>query len=244
MDTDTTGAAGASGTAGATDEADSAGDGATEGATEGAKGAGTGNGRTGIKLTAVVALTVALLAGLWKLGVLDDAPKPAGKPVECVEPRPTDPPGYPAMCAALNRPDLPALLGTPDDHVSTAHPAPLALGKDVMVEVRLMRTVVTLMDDSPSVEDMLGMPQFFAKPTTLLGHPAATYSSSTMVLAPGGKAGPGTRNLVVAQDPKAPGGRAVEIAVFRQDGQAPDDAALARVAETVMPTLPGWVAAP
>ncbi|MEU9041826.1 MULTISPECIES: DUF6215 domain-containing protein [unclassified Kitasatospora] len=203
-----------------------------------------GNDRTGLKLAGVVVLVAGVMAGLWGLGFLDTPPKPEDKPVECVAPRPTDPPGYPALCAAINRRDLPALLGTPEDRITTAHPAPLALGKDPMVEVRLLHTALAITDSSTTVEDMIGMPQFLAKPATVLGHPAVTYSSNALVLVPGGKTGPVTRSLVVAQDPKAPGGRAFELSIFREDGQAPDDATLNRLAETVMPTLPGWVAAP
>ncbi|WP_051830360.1 MULTISPECIES: hypothetical protein [Streptomyces] len=102
------------------------------------------------------------------------------------------------------------------------------------------------MDSNTSVDDMIGMPQFFAKPATVLGHPAVTYSSNAMPLipAPDAKVGPATRNLVVAQDPKAPGGRAYEFAVFHQDGHSLDDATLNRLAETILPTLPGWIPAP
>ncbi|MFD8753145.1 DUF6215 domain-containing protein [Kitasatospora sp. NPDC059577] len=237
MESDTTG------TADRTEGIDAAATG-NDAADTGNDAADTGNDRPGLKLAAVVALAAGVLAGLWGLGFLDTPPKPEDKPVECAAPGPTDQPGYPSLCAALDRPDLPALLGTPEDRVTTAHPAPLAFGKDVMVEVRLKHTVVSLMDSNTSVQDMIGMPQFFAKPATVLGHPAVTYSSSATVLGPEMKSGPATRNLVVAQDPKAPGGRAFEFAVFRQDGLTPDEAALNRLAETVLPTLPGWVAAP
>ncbi|GHF85778.1 hypothetical protein GCM10018790_74090 [Kitasatospora xanthocidica] len=212
--------------------------------TEDTEDTGKSGPRTGLQLLAAVGLVGAVVAGLWGVSLLEASTKPAEKPAECTAPRPTDPPGYPALCAAVNRPDLPTLLGTPEDRVTTAHPAPLALGKDPMVEVRLMHTVVGFTDSSTTVEDMIGMPQFRAVPATVLGHPAVTYSSNAFVLAPGANTGPVTRNLVVAQDPKAPAGRAFEISVFREDGRALDDATLNRLAETVLPTLPGWVAAP
>ncbi|MFF7992977.1 DUF6215 domain-containing protein [Kitasatospora xanthocidica] len=236
MDTDTTDSSGRTDSTGTAD-----GTGGT-----GTDGGGTGGSgpRTGLQLLAAVGLVGAVVAGLWGLSLLETSTKPAEKPAECAAAKPTDPPGYPALCAAVNRPDLPALLGTPDDHITTAHPAPLALGKDPMVEVRLLHTVVGFTDSSTTVDDMTGMPQFHAVPATVLGHPAVTYSSNALVLAPGAKTGPITRNLVVAQDPKAPAGRAFEIAVFREDGRALDDATLNRLAETVLPTLPGWVATP
>jgi hypothetical protein len=47
---------------------------------------------------------------------------------------------------------------------------------------------------------------------------------------------------VVAQNAKD-GGGSFEIAVWRQDAMPPDDAALLRVAEEVLPRIPGWTAA-
>ncbi|MFE7638652.1 DUF6215 domain-containing protein [Kitasatospora sp. NPDC057518] len=220
-----------------------------------ADGTGTGagarkrGGRPGLRTAAAAALAVALLGGLWGLGFLH-LPKPGhepggpGKPAECAAPRPTDKPGYPALCAALNRPDLPALLGTPEDRVTVAQPAPITFGTDVMAEVRLTHTVVSLLDSSTSLEDTHDMRRVYTWPATVLGHPAATYWSNATSVIPGGKLGPATRNIVVAQDPAAPGGRAFEVVVFRDDGLTPDEATLTRLAETVLPTVPGWVPAP
>ncbi|KJS56338.1 hypothetical protein VM98_08015 [Streptomyces rubellomurinus subsp. indigoferus] len=210
--------------------------------------------RAGIKLAAVVALAGGVLAGLWGMGLIDGRSQAAdedeAKPVACQTPRPTDSQGYAAVCAALNRSDLPALLGTPDDRILTAHPMPMAIGTDPMVEVRLRDSAVAVIEGTTSVDDMLGMPQFFASKATVLGHPAAIYSSKAVVFGPAdgkdGKSGlqngPGTRNLIVAEDAKASGGRAVEIDVFRRDGGAVDDATMYRLAEKLLPTMPGWVA--
>ncbi|MGA5818750.1 DUF6215 domain-containing protein [Kitasatospora sp. NPDC094028] len=210
--------------------------------------------RAGVKLAAVVALVGGVLAGLWGMGLLDGRSSAADenedKPVVCQTPGPNDSPGYAAVCAALNRPDLPALLGRPDDRIVTAHPMPMAMGKDPMVEVRLRHGAVAVIEGTTSVDDMLGMPQFFATKTTVLGHPAAIYSSSAVSFVTetgkdgktGLKSGPGTRNLIVAEDPKAPGSRAVEFDVFRTDGGAVDDATMYRLAEKLLPTMPGWVA--
>ncbi|MFJ9611558.1 DUF6215 domain-containing protein [Kitasatospora sp. NPDC101176] len=223
------------------------------------KGAQPVKDRAGLKLAAVAVVAGAVVAGMWGTGAFDGQPKPfPGLPVQaaeeapvmCAAPRPTDSQGYAAVCAKLNRPDLPALLGTPDDRIVTAHPMPMAIGKDPMVEVRLKHAVVGLMEGTPSVDDMLGMPQFFAKRDTVLGHPAARYSSSMLSFvspsvgsgAPTTAVGPATRNLVVAEDPGAPGGRAFEIIVARENGSTVDDEMLNRLAETLLPTLPGWVA--
>ncbi|MEU9046158.1 MULTISPECIES: DUF6215 domain-containing protein [unclassified Kitasatospora] len=198
-----------------------------------------------VVVVAAVASVLAFgtVAALWGLGVLKENRTPA----TCSGPGPNDPAAaYQALCAALNRPDLPTLLGTPDDHVSTAQPGTFANGV-AMAEVRLQRSVVGVSDSQTSVWSMADTQQFHAERATVLGHPAVTYSGHALKLFPSngksGGDGPVTRNIVVAWDPKDPGGRAYEFTVFRQDGQAPDDAALRRVAETVLPTLPGWVAA-
>jgi hypothetical protein len=44
---------------------------------------------------------------------------------------------------------------------------------------------------------------------------------------------------MVAGDEKD-GGASYELVIWRQDGVTPDDAALFRVAEQVLPTVPGW----
>ncbi|MFI5648984.1 DUF6215 domain-containing protein [Kitasatospora sp. NPDC051705] len=212
-------------------------------------------------------LLAAIGIGIWAMA---DRPGQDQPSAACAAARPADPPSYAALCAALNRPDLPALLGTPQGQVSAAGPAPLAFGPDAVAEVHVGLSVVALTDSSVTVEDIAGMPEFHPRPTTVLGHGALTYTTSTVTLGAGGspqtlfvhdlpgatpspaseddKTSPGSgapvRRLVVAQDPKGPGGRAFEIAIFRTNGEPVDDALLHQVAEAVMPTLPGWVATP
>ncbi|MFD8698534.1 DUF6215 domain-containing protein [Kitasatospora purpeofusca] len=219
--------------------------------------------RVGAMLLAAIGL------GAWMM--LDRTDQDQDQPsAACAAPRPTDPPNYAALCAALNRPDLPGLLGTPQGRVLSAGPALLAFGTDATVEVRLGTSVVSLTDSSATVKDIADMPEFRPRPTAVLGHGALTYTTSTVTLGSGGgpqtlfvhdlpgatpspaatddRTSPGSgapvRNLVVAQDPKAPGGRAFDLAVFHTNGQPVDDALLHQVAAAVMPTLPGWVATP
>ncbi|MEU8516819.1 DUF6215 domain-containing protein [Kitasatospora sp. NPDC048722] len=184
----------------------------------------------------VVLLATVTTAGLWATGVL----KQHRTQAVCSGPGPNDPPEYTALCAALNRPDLPTLLGTPNDHVSNAAPG-LSDGLAV-AEVRLEHTVVAVADTPWDVSSMGDSPH--TERVTVLGHPAVTSSGHALVLfGSHDKQGPVTRNLTVAKNPRDPGGRAYQFAVFRQDGSTPDDTDVRRVAETVLPTLPGWVPA-
>ncbi|WP_393053666.1 hypothetical protein [Streptomyces sp. LN549] len=45
----------------------------------------------------------------------------------------------------------------------------------------------------------------------------------------------------MARDAKDSGG-SFEPVLWREDGRVPDDAAVLRVAETILPTVPGWAA--
>lgn len=84
-----------------------------------------------------------------------------------------------------------------------------------------------------------------AQMKTVLGHPAVLYSDRTTAFTlTGGKLGTGTggiaRCLLVAKNAKG-GGGSFEVDIWRQDEVPPDDAALFRVAEQVLPTTPGWI---
>lgn len=82
----------------------------------------------------------------------------------------------------------------------------------------------------------------------MLGRPAVLYSDQTISIRfrlDGGDAqtGPGVpaRVVSVAQNAKDSGG-SFEVTLWRSDGLIPDDAALLRVAEKLLPTVPGWTA--
>lgn len=160
------------------------------------------------------------------------------------------------LCEALHRPDLPALLGTPTETAKTAHGSDgsvgLAGGKDIPMpsaEVEFDTYTVTLSatyDGLPVAgsHELLGE----AQERTVLGRPAVLYSDRTIRInfrLDGGDAdsGPGVplRSLMVAQDAKD-GGGSFDVTLWRADGMAPDDAVLLRVAEKVLPTVPGWTA--
>ncbi|MFJ1967293.1 DUF6215 domain-containing protein [Streptomyces sp. NPDC087903] len=158
------------------------------------------------------------------------------------------------LCTALNRADLPTLLGTPQEHARTAY------GSDGSVEmaggtkihtpegtVQLDTYTVKLSrsyDDLPvaGTADLLDD----AETKKIQDHPAVLYSSPTIAIRfnlGGGKSdtGPGgiARTLLVAPDTKD-GGGSYELAIWRQDDVRPDDTALLRIAHEVLPTVPGW----
>ncbi|MER7842049.1 DUF6215 domain-containing protein [Streptomyces sp. NPDC096040] len=159
------------------------------------------------------------------------------------------------LCRSLNRPDLPALLGTPQEQVETAGGSgdwiTLAGGTkiaapDATVTLKTYSVKLSASYDDLSVAetgDLMGD----ARETTVLGHPAVLYSSPTISIGfdlGGGKAstGPGgtARCLLVSKHAKDDGRGTFEVAIWRQDDVPPDDTALVRVAEQVLQTVPGW----
>jgi hypothetical protein len=221
-------------------------------------GKGTSKGGKSEAAQVVAALVVVgcVIGVLWGLSVFDKSTGRSGKPAACEPRRSTDSPEYPMLCAALNRPDLPTLLGTPDEYVSVAQPgggtftyADGTKDYDASAEVQLGSTNVRVADNGDmSVKDFADFTSSSAASTPVLGHPSLTYSDHTMaIFINGGNSSTGTggiaRHLVVAKNPKG-GGGSFEIAIWRQDDVTPDDAALFRIAEKVLPTVQGWVAGP
>ncbi|MFJ1805093.1 MULTISPECIES: DUF6215 domain-containing protein [unclassified Streptomyces] len=162
------------------------------------------------------------------------------------------------LCTALNRADLPTLLGTPLEHALTAYGSDGSVETVGAAEIHTPEGTVQLdtytvqlsrsYDELPiaGMEDLLNE----AESKTILGHPAVLYSSRTIAinfnLGGSGKAdtGPGgiARTLVVAPDTKD-GGGSYELSIWRQDDMRPDDTALLRVAQEVLPMVPGWTTA-
>ncbi|MFI6850301.1 DUF6215 domain-containing protein [Kitasatospora sp. NBC_00085] len=212
---------------------------------------------TAAQVVTALLLIGGTLGGLWGLGVLGDATPHSDKPATCNAPRPTDAPEYPALCAALNRPDLPTLLGTPTQRVSVAQSGggpfsfPDGTKKfDASAQVQLGSVYVRITDNQDlSVKDIAAFTSPPALATSVLGHPSATYADHTMAITLNfnGKSstGPGgiARHLVVAKAPTS-GGGSFELAIWRQDSTPPDETALFRIASQVLPTLPTWVAGP
>ncbi|MFF6917433.1 DUF6215 domain-containing protein [Streptomyces sp. NPDC012466] len=209
---------------------------------------------------AAVALVGALGAGFWGLA-RTSAAESEPKPATCSDGETPAPKGKhlsgAQLCEALNRSDLAALLGTPAEIAKTAQGSDSSIGtaggKDIatpQAQVEFETYTVTLSatyDGLPVTgsEALLGSD---ARRQTMLGRPGVLYSTRTISISfrlDGGDAdsGPGVpaRALTVAQDPKDRGG-SLDVTMWRTDGVVPDDAVLMRVAEKVLPTVPGWTA--
>jgi hypothetical protein len=209
---------------------------------------------------AAVALVGALSVGFWglaKTSAAESEPKPA----TCSDGESPAPKGKhlsgAQLCEALNRSDLAALLGTPAEIAKTASGSDsstgTAGGKDIatpQAQVELETYTVTLSAtyDGLPVAGSEGLLGSYARPQKVLGRPGVLYSTRTISISfrlDGGDAdsGPGVpaRALTVALDAKDRGG-SLDVTLWRADGVVPDDAVLLRVAESVLPRVPGWKA--
>ncbi|WND39148.1 DUF6215 domain-containing protein [Streptomyces sp. BB1-1-1] len=208
-------------------------------------------------ITAVV-LVGALAGGMWTIARADAQSSGKRGPATCSA---TDdaPPSKRVsgmrLCTALNRPDLPALLGTPEEPAQNAYgndePTELADGRKIPTPEATVRFETYTVKLSASYDDVsvAGTAELLgetAQAKKVLGRAAALYSNRTIPISFGGDgadAGPGgiARSLLVARDAKDSGG-SYELSVWREDGMPPDDAMVLRVAERVLPTVPGWTA--
>ena len=209
-------------------------------------------GQALLALVVVVGLAALLLSGTFQRKSTDSEPAVCDASDDA---RPSKPVSGMQLCTALNRADLPTLLGTPTEYAMNAS------GKESMskwadgaktvtpeAEIQLATYSVNLStsDDDIPVAEMAEFLGSSVQSRTIGGHPAVLYSDRTISLKfnlGGGKVdtGPGgiARSLLVAKDTKD-GGGFYEITIWRQDDVVPDDFALVRVAETVLPTVPGW----
>ncbi|WP_367320406.1 DUF6215 domain-containing protein [Streptomyces sp. HUAS ZL42] len=216
--------------------------------------------RAGAQAVAAVVVVAGLAGGLWGLGEVFPQNADVSEPATCSSTHHATPSKRVSgdqLCTALNRPDLPTILGTPTEQAETAggseNTTTLAGGTKFTTpaaEVTLKTYSVKLSAsyDDYSVADLTDLLGDTVQPKTVLGHPAVLYSNRTIALTfdlNGGKAdaGPGgiARSLVVSRSAND-GGDYFEISIWRQDDVLPDDAALLRVAEKVLPTIPGWTA--
>ncbi|QKW07699.1 hypothetical protein HUT18_16230 [Streptomyces sp. NA04227] len=216
---------------------------------------------------AAVAVVSALGVGLWTAGEQDSSSTTASSsPATCSEgesrtatPTPGKAGRTPVLgqqlCEVLNRSDLAELLGTPGELVKSANGSDSSVrtgsGKEIATpsaKVELPTYTVNLEAtyDRLPVAGSASLLGSDARPRTFLDRPAVLYSSRTLSIrfrldGSDAESGPGVpaRVLSVAQDAGDSGG-SYELSIWREDGGVPDDATLLHVAETVLPTLPGW----
>ncbi|MFF6782843.1 DUF6215 domain-containing protein [Streptomyces sp. NPDC012510] len=217
-------------------------------------------GSTGAQVFAAVAAVGALVGGMWYLpDILDQTPSTLG-PAACsssddASPAPRGKVSGARLCTALNRPDLPKLLGTPTEQAvsasgsereSTWAGGTKTVTPEATVELQTYSVELSASHDDLPVAEMAEYLDHTAQTKTVLGHPAVLYSGRTISISfrldgSDANSGPGgvARRLLVAGDPKD-NGDTYELVIWRQDALTPDDQALFRVAEKVLPTLPGW----
>jgi hypothetical protein len=209
---------------------------------------------------AIAALVV--VGGLAALVLSGTFQQKAGdpQPAECHtsdDARPSKPVSGVQLCTALNRADLPTLLGTPTEYAMSANgnqsvgtwaDGTKTVTPEAEVQLSTYSVKLSTSDDDLPVAELASFLGNTAESRKIGGHPAVLYSDRTIALKfnlGGGKVdtGPGgiARSLLVAKDTKD-GGGSYEISIWRQDDVVPDDLALLRVAETVLPTVPGWTA--
>jgi hypothetical protein len=215
-------------------------------------------GRPVLQAIAAVVLVVGVLGGLWAQHTFVHHKNASSEPATCSNSKNHLPARYVSgarLCTALNRPDLPALLGTPQEEIETASGSgdwiTLAGGTklaapEATVSLETYSVKLSAAYDDMPVSETEGL-MSDARKTTVLGHPAVVYSSPTISFKfnlAGGKAdtGPGgtARCVLVSKHGKDDGKGSFEVAIWRQDDVYPDDTALLRVAEQVLQTVPGW----
>lgn len=215
-------------------------------------------GRPAVQAIAAVAVFLGVVGVLWAQKAFVHPQDARGEPASCSKSTDRLPARYVSgarLCEALNRPDLPALLGTPKEQAETAGGSgdwiTLAGGTKIpspeaTVTLKTYSVKLSASYDDLSVAEAGGL-MGDARRTTVLGHPAVLYASPTISIGfslGGGKAstGPGgtARCLLVSKHAKDDGKGTFEVAIWRQDDVPPDDTALERVAEQVLPMVPGW----
>ncbi|MGW8332363.1 DUF6215 domain-containing protein [Streptomyces sp. NPDC055897] len=211
-------------------------------------------------IAAVVAVA-ALCGGAWWLGETSGTSpaKPArcsgGKPDKTAAPAEKAHTSGAQLCEALNRPDLAELLGTPDQKPRTASGSQKSMrllgSEDIVspsarVEFDAYTVELSATYDRLTVAESAVVLGKGAQQQAVLGHPAFFYSDRTVTFSigtdgRGTDSGPGSpvRALTVALGDKDSGG-SYEVTLWRADGVLPDDAVVRRVAEKVLPTVPGW----
>ncbi|MEU1469107.1 DUF6215 domain-containing protein [Streptomyces sp. NPDC005761] len=157
------------------------------------------------------------------------------------------------LCTALNRPDLPEILGRPDELATTAYgtsgTAPLTGGKIAQPEAEVQFATYTV--HFSATYNQLSIAQYVKmlktggeefKTHEVLGRPAVFSSDHTMQFDLSRKSGPVeegplARTLSVAFDRQDEGGY-YDITVWSSFTSPPADSLLLDIAKEVLPALP------
>ncbi|WP_051796013.1 DUF6215 domain-containing protein [Streptomyces sp. NRRL S-87] len=215
----------------------------------------------GAQAVAAVVLVGGLAGGIWHVqGQKRERAEPA-PPADCSRSqRGTLPKGYVTgaqLCEALNRQDLPVLLGTPGERAENAYGSEgwvemagdqKLAAPEATVQLGTYALKITASYDDMPVAEAAQLLGNGAQVQTVLGHQAvvSTVQATAVSFDLGAgkpETGPGgpARSLLVAGSAKDRGD-SFELVIWRRDGKSPDDPALFRVAEKVLPTVPGWTA--
>ncbi|WP_043181481.1 DUF6215 domain-containing protein [Streptomyces sp. NRRL F-5123] len=157
------------------------------------------------------------------------------------------------LCELLYVPNLAELLGTPGEEAkstTTSGSTPPTDDKGLSgpyAQVSFPTWTVNLAATYHNLP-MAQVVKIFgadARQRTVLGHPAVSYADRAIRISLGSGSGgsaPGAPSTVlsVSMDP-AGSGKSFELTLWRTDGASPpDDTTLLRVADSLLPTLPGW----
>ncbi|MFC8719214.1 DUF6215 domain-containing protein [Kitasatospora sp. NPDC057198] len=211
-----------------------------------------------IAIRGAVGLVVLTGGLIWHSGQ-DSGGRRAGDdgPAVCGPTQPDWPAGYPAMCAALNRPDLAELMEVPGERTVSAGVGTYSPQISAAARVQVGMVTVSAIEypalpydlevDDPRVSAVEAGP--------VSGRPAISYTDATLWVSLGSGSGSGsggaaprkgwTHHLVVARNADGSGG-CIELAAWRNDGGEVNSDTLPRLAEKMLPTLAldGWQTPP
>ncbi|MFI9788188.1 DUF6215 domain-containing protein [Kitasatospora sp. NPDC051984] len=189
----------------------------------------------------------------WGSGLMPSAVGPGGaEPAACRPPTASDDPGYPATCAALNRPDLPQLLNLPGEHVSIAQPAGFLLtAPKSAAEVQIGSVKVALSvhptrqydADSALLDVVAGLDHVAGRPTMHYSDPTIAVRLGPGTAAPAERSSGRAEHLSVAQNADGSGG-SLELVIWDVQGGEVNGLRLNTLAEKLIPTLDGWPSPP
>ncbi|MFJ8045163.1 DUF6215 domain-containing protein [Kitasatospora sp. NPDC096147] len=218
--------------------------------TDGVEVPGTGTRSVVGQVVAALVLVIPLPLGLWLARGQEEA---APDPSVCPHARAVDGPEVPALCRALNRPGLAALLGAPGARVTVDEVGAVTLPGGVTpdntsAEVSVGEYRVRLTDNREvSAADAVYLSSR-ATDGTLPGHRAVAFTEATMGISldlfggGGGKAVAGgeAQHLAVAKGLLRSGG-SYQLTVWRSDLKPVDPGTVRRIATEVLPALPEWI---